>query len=48
MDDSSVRPDTNVLPEATTPTRELRQRTPAVLNEWPNRELRLRVSGRRP
>lgn len=45
MDDRSFLLDTNVLLEATTPARKLHQRALTVVNEWPNRGLRLCVSG---
>lgn len=45
MDDSSILLDTNVLLEATTPARELHRAALVVLNDWPNRGVRLCVSG---
>jgi len=45
MDDRSVLLDTNVLLEATTPARALHRAARRVLDDWPNRGVRLCVSG---
>jgi len=45
MDDRAVLLDTNVLLEATAPARDLHRAAVRVLDEWPNRGIRLCVSG---
>lgn len=44
-DDSAVLLDTNVLLDATTPARNLHDAARSILDDWPNRGLRLCVSG---
>ncbi len=45
MVDRSVLLDTNVFLEATTPARDLHHAAKGVLDDWPNRGIRLCVSG---
>ena len=45
MDDRSVLLDTNVLLEATAPARDLHRQALGVFDHWPNRGVRLCVSG---